>query len=99
MKKSGKPLTLKMKGGIMFTVRKSFLVSVLVFFIINLIGLLLEGMVMSIAINIVIPLNYYTPDQFILSCTILSFGALCLMNAFLLKAGLYETIKRHMEEN
>jgi hypothetical protein len=74
---------------------KRFIVGVIAFLVTNLVMIAVETCLISIAAGIIIPLNYYTPEQFVNIMSFLSFGGLCFGNLILIKGGMYDAIKRN----
>lgn len=73
-------------------VRKSFIIQLAAATVINIIIMLISAEVINIAIPIVMPTMYYTADQFMSISVLLSLGCMALVNA-----GLYSTIKKHLQ--
>ena len=78
-----------------FTVPSKYIVCGVVAFFTNLVMMFICGTLTNIALFIVMPLNIYTADQFMNISVLLSLGVITLGNAFLIKAGLYRSIKNN----
>ena len=82
----------------MFKLSNKFVVCAMVASFVNLVMIAMCGLVIRFGIYFIMPLHIYTADQYMHIALFLTLGSMALANAFLIKAGLYRTIKNHVED-
>lgn len=78
-------------------IRKHVLFSMVLTGVFNFVLMLICNALVNITIPIVMPTLYLTADQFITIWVLLSASGIIFANTLVLKAGIYKTIKNHLE--